>query len=284
MRSLLPLLAVALVLSPVARGADDVDEAASLVRIALPFLQKAGLTDLARSYWVPRRLPARPGSQLHCFSFSPAQDGAMLSVVYSSGLQYGWRSASYGCMDCNFADAVRKRSVSGSSIYASIAPWAAFVLESDTPFLGSRCCAGALGAAALHHCPLPRLTPPALACPAACWICGSRAPPCTMARFLLKTRSTGASPGGYPAVLLKFTSVRPRHDHPQALSLQMLALRRELTLDSAGSGDAKVLFGPDNEGWYHMQVGAAHAVLLHRLAFSSVLVGVCLQLLSVVLR
>lgn len=29
---------------------------------------------------------------------------------------------------------------------------------------------------------------------------------------------------------------------------------RELTLDSAGAGDAKVLFGPDNDGYYHMQI------------------------------
>ena len=28
-----------------------------------------------------------------------AQDGAILSVIYQNGLQWGWRSASYGCID-----------------------------------------------------------------------------------------------------------------------------------------------------------------------------------------
>ena len=31
---------------------------------------------------------------------------------------------------------------------------------------------------------------------------------------------------------------------------------RQLTLDSAVKGDAKVLAGPTNDGWYHIQVGA----------------------------
>ena len=35
---------------------------------------------------------------------------------------------------------------------------------------------------------------------------------------------------------------------------------RQLTLDSAAKGDAKVLAGPINDGWYHIQVGAAQAM------------------------
>ena len=32
---------------------------------------------------------------------------------------------------------------------------------------------------------------------------------------------------------------------------------KDLTLDSAAAGDAKVLFGPDNNGWYHLQINLA---------------------------
>ncbi|GAB4816035.1 hypothetical protein N2152v2_003081 [Parachlorella kessleri] len=124
-------------------------------------------------------------------------EGALLSVIYSNGLQFGWRSASYGCTDCNFADGVRKRSTSFSSIYTSIAPWAAFVLESDTPFSGSSILD--------------------------VWISGS-----------------GLSSGDFYLE----DSINRRQS-------------KDLTLDSAAAGDAKVLFGPDNNGWYHIQINLA---------------------------
>ncbi|GLI64362.1 hypothetical protein VaNZ11_007606, partial [Volvox africanus] len=53
------------------------------------------------------------------------------------GFTFGWRSASYGCLDCNFTDIVRRRAVDPASIYAEMLPWGALVLEADSPFSGN---------------------------------------------------------------------------------------------------------------------------------------------------
>ncbi|GLC52478.1 hypothetical protein PLESTB_000633700 [Pleodorina starrii] len=53
------------------------------------------------------------------------------------GFALGWRSASYGCLDCNFTDVLRRRAADPASIYAEIAPWGALVLETDNVFSGS---------------------------------------------------------------------------------------------------------------------------------------------------
>ncbi|GIL83633.1 hypothetical protein Vretifemale_12298 [Volvox reticuliferus] len=53
------------------------------------------------------------------------------------GFTSGWRSASYGCSDCNFTDVVRRRAVDPASIYAEFLPWGALVLEADKPFSGN---------------------------------------------------------------------------------------------------------------------------------------------------
>eukprot|EP00887_Chlorella_sp_A99_P000109 scaffold16.g109.t1 len=124
-------------------------------------------------------------------------DAGLLSVIYMGGLQPGWRSASYGCIDCTLADASRRRAASPASLFAQVAPWAAFILESDTPFSG---------AAVLDV-----------------WVQG-----------------TALTNG---ALFLEDTVNR--------------RLTRQLTLDTAQRGDARVLFGPDNQGWYHVQINLA---------------------------
>ncbi|GFR51839.1 hypothetical protein Agub_g14304, partial [Astrephomene gubernaculifera] len=64
--------------------------------------------------------------------------GTITPITQPNGsFSAGWRSASYGCSDCNFTDTVRRRAADNASMYVDIAPWGALVLESDTPFSGS---------------------------------------------------------------------------------------------------------------------------------------------------
>ena len=87
----------------------------------------------------PNRRPPCTPTYLTLPCLPTTQNTGLLSVIYHEGLQAGWRSASYGCIDCSWTDTVHPpRAVSTASAYMQIAPWAAFVLESDTPFTGSR--------------------------------------------------------------------------------------------------------------------------------------------------
>ena len=72
-------------------------------------------------------------------TFHPTQDGGPLNQIYDGGLQAGWLSSSYGCVECVFNDAARARSGSTQSVYAQLMPWAALVLESLPTFSGDRC-------------------------------------------------------------------------------------------------------------------------------------------------
>ncbi|GAX76715.1 hypothetical protein CEUSTIGMA_g4161.t1 [Chlamydomonas eustigma] len=55
--------------------------------------------------------------------------------IYNGGLQSHWKSSeSYGCIDCNWTDTVRKRAASNASIYAYVSPWAAVILDTGVPF------------------------------------------------------------------------------------------------------------------------------------------------------
>lgn len=97
------------------------------------------LVQLAHAGCTPQCHQCCQSSSLHSSPFVPLfQDAGLISVIYQGSLQAGWLSASYGCLDCNWADQNRHRSVSSASIYAQIAPWAAFILQSDTPFSGDR--------------------------------------------------------------------------------------------------------------------------------------------------
>jgi hypothetical protein len=63
------------------------------------------------------------------------QSTVTVTTVFYNGLGRGWRSESYGCVECDFADtSVRKYAGSQASAFAAIAPWGALVLRTDTPF------------------------------------------------------------------------------------------------------------------------------------------------------
>ncbi|EFJ45601.1 hypothetical protein VOLCADRAFT_94094 [Volvox carteri f. nagariensis] len=70
-------------------------------------------------------------------SVLPAGTITHITDPYTGGLASGWRSASLGCVDCNFTDVIRRRAADNASIYAEIAPWAALVFETDGAFSGS---------------------------------------------------------------------------------------------------------------------------------------------------
>ncbi|KAL4435479.1 hypothetical protein ABPG77_006241 [Micractinium sp. CCAP 211/92] len=126
---------------------------------------------------------------------SPASVLSLISV--GAGLSDGWRYAGYGCTDCNFADRMRRRAGSNSSVYSALVPWGQWKLESSLPFSGIT----VLDA----------------------WVKGS-------------VISNGA-------LFLEDTF--------------NMRTSKLLTLDIAQHGDAKVLAGPDSQGWYHVQVNFA---------------------------
>jgi hypothetical protein len=60
---------------------------------------------------------ALTASKFASLQFGPAHTPSIRTVYYN-GFAPGWRSASYGCVDCEFSDAIRKYSGSTLSVYA----------------------------------------------------------------------------------------------------------------------------------------------------------------------
>ncbi|PNW80783.1 hypothetical protein CHLRE_07g329500v5 [Chlamydomonas reinhardtii] len=75
--------------------------------------------------------PSSPGSgsatQLPAGTISPI-------VTSAGGFAAGWRSASYGCIDCTWNDTQRHRAADAASVYAAMQPWSALIFESDAGF------------------------------------------------------------------------------------------------------------------------------------------------------
>lgn len=134
-----------------------------------------------------------------------------------------------------------------SSVYAQVVPWGNWQLSSDLPFTGMRwvVLAGRPGVGCSPQCSREAALQPAhdrlhgTRPHAACTHCGALSPP---------------TPGSVLDAWVKGSVLTNG-----AIYLEDTINRRQskwLSLDTAARGDARVLAGPTNDGWYHIQARA----------------------------